>query len=91
MTSGTPVPPYDDRKKSADPVEPGNTEKEGADVGGARRHRISDAESVEDPSGRTASPAEEIPAFSVDGSGQEDPGVGPAHSAGVTRGEDQRG
>jgi hypothetical protein len=90
MTEGHPVPPYDDRKKTADDVDPGGTEREGAEVGGAAAHRTSDPASA-DPGSSTASPAEEIPAGTVDGSGQEDPGVGPAHMGGVTRGEDQRG
>lgn len=89
MTSERRVPPYEDRKQQADPVDPGDTRREGADVGGARRHRTSDAGSVDDPGGRTASPAEEHPAADVEGAGQEDPGVGPAHVGGVTRGEDQ--
>jgi len=91
MTSDRLVPPYDDRKRTADDVEDGSTEKQGADVGGARRHRTSDPDSVDDPRGSATSPAEEQPAGTVDGSGQEDPGVGPAHTSGVTRGEDQRG
>ncbi|MCU1613367.1 MAG: hypothetical protein JWO98_907 [Frankiales bacterium] len=90
MTSEPRVPPYGDRKQSADDVEPGSTERQGADVGGARRHRTSDAADVDDPGGRTSSPAEEQPAGSVDGAGEEDPGVGPAHTGGVTRGEEQR-
>jgi hypothetical protein len=90
MSSEPRVPPYDDRKRTADDLEPGNTEKGGADVGGARRHRTSDAGSADDGGG-TASPAEERPAATVDGAGEEDPGVGPAHTAGVTRGEDQQG
>jgi hypothetical protein len=88
MSTEPRVPPYDDRKRTADDIEPGGTAKGGADVGGARRHRTSDAASVDE--GGTASPAEERPAATVDGAGQEDPGVGPAHTTGVTRGEDQR-
>jgi hypothetical protein len=91
MSSDLPVPPHDDRKEVADPVEDAGTEKGGADVGGARRHRTSGPDTVDDPGGRTASPAEEQPAEQVEGGGQEDPGVGPAHVTGVRRGEDRRG
>jgi hypothetical protein len=91
MSSDQPVPPYEDRKGTADPVDPGGPERQGTDVGGAGRHRASEADSVDDHGGRTASPAEELPAGDVEGAGQEDPGVGPAHVPGVHRGEDQRG
>jgi hypothetical protein len=91
MSSDLPVPPYDDRKQVADPVEDTGTEKDGADVGGARRHRTSDPGTVDDHGGRTTSSAEEQPAVDVEGGGQEDPGVGPAHVTGVRRGEDRRG
>jgi hypothetical protein len=91
MTSDRPVPPYDDRKQVADPVANEGTEKAGADVGGARRHRPSGAGTGDDAGGRTTSPAEELPAEEVAGAGQEDPGTGPAHVPGVTRGEDRRG
>ena len=88
MTEDRPVPPYEDRKRAADPPEGGDTEKQGADGGGAARHRTSDEA---DPGGGTASPAREQPAEQVAGSGQEDPGTGPAHMSGTTRGEDQKG
>ena len=90
MTSDRPLPPYEDRKASADPLDEGGTEKQGAEVGGARQHRTSDAGTADD-GGSTASPAEEQPAGAVDGAGEEDPGTGPAHTPGVPRGEDQRG
>jgi hypothetical protein len=38
--------------------------------------------------GRTASPADEQPATNDDDFEASDPGVGPAHIAGTTRGED---
>jgi hypothetical protein len=85
------VPPYEDRKRSADPVEETGTQRGGADVGGARRHRTSDPGTVDDHGGSTASPADEQPAEQVEGAGQEDPGTGPAHVPGVSRGEDRRG
>jgi hypothetical protein len=91
MTSDRPVPPYEDRKRTADDVEGTGTRRQGAEVGGAGRHRTSGAGSVDDHGGSTASPAEETPAGALDGSGQEDPGTGPAHTAGVARGEDRRG
>lgn len=89
MTRDADVPPPAGRKQEGDPVEPGSTERQGADVGGARRHRISDPIDA-DAGGGTTSPAEERPAGEVDGSGQEDPGTGPSHVEGVPRGEDQR-
>jgi hypothetical protein len=91
MTTDRPVPPYDDRKRTADDVEGDDTTRQGAEVGGARRHRTSDPGGVDGDDGRTASPADEVPAGEVDGAGQEDPGTGPAHTPGTTRGEDQPG
>ena len=91
MTTDRPVPPYEDRKRTADDVEGGDTTRQGAEVGGARRHRTSDPDGVDDPGGRTTSPADDVPAGEVDGAGQEDPGTGPAHTQGTTRGEDQPG
>jgi hypothetical protein len=88
MTSEPRVPPYEDRKQAADDVDPGSTERGGADVGGARQHRADDSGDVEE--GGTSSPAVEQPAADVAGRGQEDPGVGPAHTSGVTRGEEQK-
>jgi hypothetical protein len=89
MTRDADIPPYADRKQEADPVEPGGTERRGADAGGARRHRTSDRIDA-DAGGGTTSPAGERPAGDVDGSGEEDPGTGPSHVEGVPRGEDQR-
>jgi hypothetical protein len=80
MSSERPVPPYDERKAAADPVDGGGTEQQGVEVGGARHHRTSDPGTVDDPGGRTASPAEERPAASVDGGDREARGSGPRTS-----------
>jgi hypothetical protein len=78
------------RQRAADPAGSGGTGREGADVGGARRHRTGGRVDADDGGG-TTSPAEERPAGEVDGSGQEDPGTGPSHVPGVPRGEDRSG
>jgi hypothetical protein len=66
--------------------------KEGAKVGGATGPVVDDepkaAEPSETPRGAVASPADEQPAEDMPGTGSSDEGVGPAHVAGVPRGED---
>jgi hypothetical protein len=59
MTTDRPVPPYEGRKRTADDVEEGGTQRQGAEVGGARRHRTSDPADADDTGDRTSSPADE--------------------------------
>ncbi len=87
------VPPYDDRKKAADvaPAEEGH--EDGAAVGGARRPTETDSElrreePSETPRGAVASPADEQPATESGGNEPDEGSTGPAHQAGVPRGED---
>jgi hypothetical protein len=90
--TGPAVPPYPGRRDRADVDTSGeSTHREGVRVGGATGP-VEDAErKAPDPSGTpggaVASPAEEQPAPESDE--PADPGVGPAHSAGVRRAEDQ--
>jgi hypothetical protein len=89
---GSAVPPYEGRRESADVDGGQKPHRDGADVGGATGPVESDQrkapEPADTPRGAVASPADEQPA---EESGGPDPGeasVGPAHSAGTTRGED---
>ena len=50
---------------------------------------VGDTDPDSTPGGRTTSPAaDELPAEEVEVTRESDPGVGPAHYAGTTRGED---
>src|SRR3954447_497610 len=89
---GSALPPYDGRTTSGatanDAAEPQERQQRFATSGeGMRSSGTTDPEST--PGGPTASPAEEVPAEQVNPTrGEEDPGVGPAHQSGTTRGED---
>ncbi len=90
--AGGAVPPYEGRKDSASD-DPGTVHRDGANVGGATVPTSSEEMKAPDPSdtpgGRTASPADELPAGETPGDRPtEDPGVGPAHTSGTPRGED---
>jgi hypothetical protein len=99
-TGGGPaLPPYEGRKKSAD-VGPADEGREGGvAVGGARRPTETDdelrrAEPEQTPGGAVASPAEERPAADEaaadrEAAAPEEASTGPAHQAGVPRGEAQ--
>jgi hypothetical protein len=92
-TEGTTVPPYDDRKETADSGE--GTASDDASTAGAAAPASSDAElsepdSDETEGGATASPADEQPAQEE----SDDPGegtgeTGPSHAGGTGRAEDQ--
>jgi hypothetical protein len=77
------VPPYEGRKEKADIDNEGEHAPQTSDSGGLTSPRPEDT-----PGGRTASPADEQPAASTPEGEPSDPGVGPAHVAGVLRGED---
>lgn len=94
-TSAEPVvPPYEGRQKAAQDraFQPAENST-GANTGGAGQPVIDPefkAPSPEEtPKGRTASPAGEQPASTVDESASSDDGVGPIHQPGTGRAEDQ--
>jgi hypothetical protein len=76
------LPPYDGRTKSGD-VDSDNGR------GGPRTvEGLTSPEPADTPGGRDASPADEQPAVVSDDDEPADPGVGPAHIKGSSRGED---
>jgi len=94
---GGAAPPYDDKKEtaSADPG-PDAVRRDGAYVGGATaptetHEGLTSPDPSDTPGGRTASPADEMPATESTGDErpQEDPGVGPAHVPGTGRAENK--
>jgi hypothetical protein len=93
---GGPVPPYEGRRESAD-IDADGADRDGAHVGGATGPVVA-SEPPDDPAstplGRTASPAEGADRTAgTDGTEaagyRPDPGVGPAHQAGVNKAEDE--
>jgi hypothetical protein len=74
------VPPYEGRKESAD------TDGEG-EPGLKTVDGMTSPEPADTPGGATTSPADEQPATVDPDDEPADPGVGPAHVAGTTRGE----
>jgi hypothetical protein len=88
------VPPYEGRRETAD-VDSGSdrTHRDGADVGAATGPVVVDdepevADPRDTPGGAVASPADDE--GRQDGPDvPTDPGVGPAHTAGTGRAEDQ--
>ena len=91
-TAGRAVPPYEGRRETADVDPSDESTKDGARVGGATGPVEDDEQKAPDPSaterGAVASPADEQPADQMPESEESDPGVGPAHVAGTSRGED---
>jgi hypothetical protein len=85
------VPPYEGRKTEAESGSPGTR---GANIGGASAPTTdSDYKSPapgDTPGGATASPADEQPASQGSESDTGDDPVGPTHTGGVHRAEDQR-
>jgi hypothetical protein len=89
-----PLPPYDDRRKTADVDGPEKEHRDGANVGGATGpvetdDSLDSPEPADTPGGEVASPAEETPAAETTQDRPTDPGVGPAHYPGTQRGEDE--
>lgn len=86
------VPPYDGRKKSAEPDQEGGSMRDGVRVGGATGPVVDDEPKAADPSdtpgGRTSSPADEQPADDLpDGTSTEQGTDAPSHVAGTPKGE----
>ena len=90
--TGRPMPPYDDRRKSAD-VDSGDTHKDGANVGGAtgpvENDELKATPKEDTPRGAEASPADEQPAAGMPETDLDPDRVGPDHHAGTGRGEDK--
>ena len=85
--SGT-VPPYEERRETADVDAADQAYRDGANVGGATGPVENAGAAANDSGGGTGSPADEQPASQMTGSGGDDPGTGPAHEPGTARGED---
>ena len=90
---GTPVPPYEGRRTSADVDDETSTHRDGANVAGATGPAESDELKSADPEeterGAVASPGDDEPAVQQ---GDPDPGeaaTGPSHHPGTSRGEEQ--
>jgi hypothetical protein len=92
-TSGSTVPPYEGRRTAADIDDRSRSVRDGAKVGGATGPVVDDEMKAPDPRdtprGATGSPADEQPASLAPETDLDDDRVGPAHSGGVPRGEDQ--
>ena len=91
-TEGSTIPPYEGRRASADIDDQSESVKEGAKVGGATGLVEDDQPKAPDPAdterGPVASPSDEQPADERPEGDDSDPGVGPAHTPGTSRGED---
>lgn len=92
-TENKTVPPYEDRRTSADVDGPEKSTKDGAKTAGATGLVEDDEMKAPDPSdterGATGSPADEQPASEMPETDLDDDMVGPAHTEGTGRGEDQ--
>jgi hypothetical protein len=90
--AGSTVPPYEGRREDADIDPQEESSKDEAKVGGATGPVADPSAKAPDPAeterGATASPADEQPADQMVETKASDPGVGPAHYPGTTRGED---
>jgi hypothetical protein len=90
---GRAVPPYDDRRSAADVSGAEQATRDEALVGGATgpvEYEKSKAQDPADtPGGATGSPADEQPAAQAPQTDLDDDRVGPAHTTGTGRGEDQ--
>ena len=91
-TASSTVPPYDDRRKTADVDGPEKSTKQGARTAGATGPVEDEDMKGQDPAGTpggaTGSPADEQPAAGSGGEDEDEGSVGPAHHDGTTRGED---
>ena len=85
-TEGVVAPPYEGRTTKDASVDPtGEPEERQQRAEGIPTGSTDPAAT---PGGQTSSPADEQPAGEVEVTRDSDPGVGPAHHAGTTRGED---
>src|SRR3954454_16863570 len=92
-TEGKTVPPYGDRKDSADVGGPEEATQDDVHTGGAGRPVESDTDEVDDPTqterGEHASPAAEQPAEAGDAAPGPGGTSGPAHEPGTGRADDK--
>ncbi len=90
---GRPMPPYDDRRETADVDGPEELRKDGANVGGATGPVESDemksTPKEDTPRGAEASPSDEQPASDMPETDMDPDMVGPDHYEGTGRGEDK--
>lgn len=91
--AGSTVPPYDDRRKTADVDGEGKEHRDGANVGGATGpvevdNTLTSPEPADTDRGAVASPSDEQPAEDTPDGDPGEASVGPAHYAGTRRGED---
>ncbi len=84
-TSGSTLPPYEGRSTGAD--FPGDRPETGTETQRGAGDGLTSPDPDSTPGGATASPADEQPASEMPETEGDDPGVGPAHTAGTTRGE----
>ena len=82
------VPPYEERRETADTAGADQAYRDGANVGGATGPVESSGAAASDAGGGTGSPADEQPAAEAPESRGDDSGTGPAHEPGTPRGED---
>jgi hypothetical protein len=92
-TENKTIPPYEGRRESADVDGPEKSTKEGVKTAGATGPVADPEMKAPDPSdtarAATASPADEQPASQMPETDLDDDMVGPAHTEGTGRGEDQ--
>jgi hypothetical protein len=91
--TGRPMPPYDDRRKSADVDSEQDLHKDGANVGAAtgpvENSEMKSTPKEDTPRGAEASPADEQPASEMPETDLDSDMVGPDHYKGTGRGEDK--
>jgi hypothetical protein len=92
-TTDRPIPPYDDRQKSAPVDSEQDTHKDGANVGGAtgpvENPDMKSTAKQDTPRGAEASPADEQPAAGMPETDLDDDQVGPDHYSGTGSGENK--
>lgn len=92
-TRGKTVPPYEGRKESADVAGKEESTKGGAKTAGATSPTEDDdmkaAGPADTPGGEHAAPADEQPASQMPETDLNDDRIGPAHTEGTQRAEDQ--
>lgn len=91
--TGRPMPPYDDRRKSADVDSAQDLHKDGANVGAAtgpvENSEMKSTPKEDTPRGAGASPSDEQPASDMPETDLDADMVGPDHYKGTGRGEDK--
>jgi hypothetical protein len=92
-TTDRPMPPYDDRQKSAPVDSEQDTHKDGANVGAAtgpvENADLKATPKEDTPRGAEASPSDEQPAADMPETDLDDDAVGPDHYAGTGSGENK--